>query len=918
MNSGSGSGGKKRTRSQLTLDKFDFVNLAHSPLKQAKSALKATNPTASASSSQNDVHQPETNGQQPNDGSHLKRPPSPAKDAAIHDERASKRPRHDIFPKLSSTSLPSLPSTSLAQPSSSALRRAVSVPPPSSSVVPLLDLNNVPPSPRRSPTKFRIASVPPEHPEAPQPKLPQLSFHPPSPQRPISRPSSRSPLSPLSPLPQTDDEPIPPHPKPDPPPPPIPIPSTSSGPPDTMPTRLPILSSVVSRMKPKQSPLAKKPRLPKKSTSSNAIRMTRSASLRQKKSEEEAKTKAIPTPAAAATPSRRRSMSMSYAQPTAASAAKATPGKPPSARPSMANPPSAAFTFTSTITPQVSRTRPSIAPRQPASSSTDAAGPSNTRPQHDVPVTGGRSSTDASGGATGAPLQLNSSLSTLNQALEKLNAPLPSRPNTSMGFHRESAASDGEGERDALRSSTGASGRPGSALAAVGPAASNAKGKGKMPIAQPTSKPPSSVKTGSSATRTQQQPQQQPQKKTLRQSLLMLPPPIPAPDKARAASRASSSTSTDGAATSSTSRTDNPAAADEARKKQVNLALAPSLGKVRNSLGFALPPDATPGSSSKIPGTAQKRIFTAATSSNTRAVFGGAGVGTGVLRAGARPSLTTGLRNGAPATRGFSARRGIGGRVMQRVSKKSSLPVVQGSPVKGGTVAMDLDLDDVMDVGEGSSTGANAEVEMDEAERERKTKERIGEWLKNASPDVLRDLGHTDGTEGGEGAAADVSANAHSSPAGPSSAVNDGSTNEVDAAAAEKEKEREREWRRNASRRASLASQLLTQSLSAVPDTPSPMGADAKGKGKLRAVSSSWPAPRAAEAQNKDGGERDAAGASGDGEGKDQDSQDMPPPPVPPPRQRVHNTRLATGALSTPPNAGSSRSSGNAGGSGEE
>ncbi|KAH9889544.1 hypothetical protein C8Q73DRAFT_654210 [Cubamyces lactineus] len=44
----------------------------------------------------------------------------------------------------------------------------------------------------------------------------------------------------------------------------------------------------------------------------------------------------------------------------------------------------------------------------------------------------------------------------------------------------------------------------------------------------------------------------------------------------------------------------------------------------------------------------------------------------------------------------------------------------------------------------------------------------------------------------------------------------------------------------------------------------------------------------------------------------------MPPPPVPPPRQRVHNTRLATGALSTPPNAGSSRPSGTAGGSGEE
>ncbi|KAI0364135.1 hypothetical protein BV20DRAFT_956854 [Pilatotrama ljubarskyi] len=33
----------------------------------------------------------------------------------------------------------------------------------------------------------------------------------------------------------------------------------------------------------------------------------------------------------------------------------------------------------------------------------------------------------------------------------------------------------------------------------------------------------------------------------------------------------------------------------------------------------------------------------------------------------------------------------------------------------------------------------------------------------------------------------------------------------------------------------------------------------------------------------------------------------MPPPPVPPPRPTRHSTRLATGALSTPPGAGSSR-----------
>ncbi|KAI0759974.1 hypothetical protein BD413DRAFT_487129 [Trametes elegans] len=41
----------------------------------------------------------------------------------------------------------------------------------------------------------------------------------------------------------------------------------------------------------------------------------------------------------------------------------------------------------------------------------------------------------------------------------------------------------------------------------------------------------------------------------------------------------------------------------------------------------------------------------------------------------------------------------------------------------------------------------------------------------------------------------------------------------------------------------------------------------------------------------------------------------MPPPPFPPLRTRVHNTRLATGALTaTPPNAGSSAAAGQAGG----
>ncbi|KAJ2955469.1 hypothetical protein NUW54_g14735 [Trametes sanguinea] len=116
--------------------------------------------------------------------------------------------------------------------------------------------------------------------------------------------------------------------------------------PDTLPTRLPV-PSVVSRMKPKQTAPPKKPRAPRsvKQTGPATVRMTRSVSLRQKKVEEEAKQRANPQPGPSATPHRRRSQSFSsYAQPTAASAAKASPVKPVSSRPSSGAP--FQFTFT--------------------------------------------------------------------------------------------------------------------------------------------------------------------------------------------------------------------------------------------------------------------------------------------------------------------------------------------------------------------------------------------------------------------------------------------------------------------------------------------------------------------------------------------------------------------------------------------
>ncbi|OSC99784.1 hypothetical protein PYCCODRAFT_749419 [Trametes coccinea BRFM310] len=316
---GDSNGAKKRTRSQTTLDQFSFVNLAHSPLKQAKSALKLNihslpNIPSAASSSKHsplpssnaDCNRPEPNPASDNpDGHdaaadpHRKRPSSPGKDAALSHEHAAKRPRHNtpsIFP--TTPAHPQLSNDGNGQRPPSAYRRALSVPAISSSV-PLLDLNVIPPSPRRSPTKFRIASVPPEKPSElvpPDPPNLQPSTDPPSPLPPLPhQSSSRSPLSPLSPLPQTDEDtinfgsmPLP-----------LPVftPSTSAADPkpapstsDTKPTRLPV-PTVVSRMKPKQSAPPKKPRAPRsvKPTGPSSIRMTRSASLRQKKVEEEAK-----------------------------------------------------------------------------------------------------------------------------------------------------------------------------------------------------------------------------------------------------------------------------------------------------------------------------------------------------------------------------------------------------------------------------------------------------------------------------------------------------------------------------------------------------------------------------------------------------------------------------------------------------
>ncbi|KAI0684857.1 hypothetical protein C8T65DRAFT_593178 [Cerioporus squamosus] len=88
-----------------------------------------------------------------------------------------------------------------------------------------------------------------------------------------------------------------------------------------------------------------------------------------------------------------------------------------------------------------------------------------------------------------------------------------------------------------------------------------------------------------------------------------------------------------------------------------------------------------------------------------------------------------------------------------------------------------------------------------------------------------------------------------------------------------------------------MASHLLSQSLSALPSTVTPdKGKDVKGKG--RAVSSTYPAAVASTPTNKDKDGGDGADSEGG-----QKKSAVPPAP------RAHATRLATGALSTPPNA---------------
>ncbi|KAL1937209.1 hypothetical protein VTO73DRAFT_14462 [Trametes versicolor] len=622
---------------------------------------------------------------------------APGKDAAVHHERDFKRARHDfpIFPRRPSAHANDHP----PQQSSSAYQRAVSVP-AISSVVPLLDLNNVPPSPRRSPAKFRIASIPPEFnpPEQPLPAL-QLTIQPPSPSIPLKLPSvstedksphsplpalqvtqlsirppspsippepqhesPSSPLSPLSPLPLTEDELMPVD--------PAPAPSTSSSTStsgskstpmptsESRPSRLPV-SSIVARMKPKTpAPAAKKAR---SKTFAPSVRTTRSTALRQKKVEEEAKTKAHPVPGPSATPHWRRSMSLSsYAQPTAASSAKTSPVKPASsARPSLA-PPSSAFTFTAA--PRMSNLVPGAAAGL-SSSSKPRPGSSN-------------------GTST---LQLNSSLSTLNQALERLNAPVPARPNASRGFHctvcgnpltekSVPMANAREGEEDPREDA-----RKKQASLALAPSMGKLRTSLGFALALPPSTP---------AAR----------------------PTLPTPSAARASM---------GALSKSQKRTRaNPDPDPALNRVQMIQTYGSGSGRIQVRVRVQMIHRSI---------RVQPYVFLAAMPSGGRGIPTPSGSGSGVTKIGPPTGATctplgagrSGLAfsSGGRMSLGMGARRGgIATRMLQHASKKSSLPVMIGSPVKGGArVQVE---EDMMDVSE----------EREEGEGQRTTQEKIGDW----------------------------------------------------------------------------------------------------------------------------------------------------------------------------------------------
>ncbi|KZT69712.1 hypothetical protein DAEQUDRAFT_250685 [Daedalea quercina L-15889] len=470
----------RRTRSQLALPAFDLNQLARSPLKDARQALRNNqSPQTNPGIADVDPRLFSPLHKQP------KRPSSPFKDHGTY-ERDSKRARHDDqreenqSPLLGPRRPPSASSireSTVPLDTPSKFRRAQSVPIWPSA--PLIDLNHIPRSPSKPSPVLRIATLPiegvqPVQPVAPlttQEPIAQLTLNnasspaPIPPSTPEQTMAPTSPLTPLTPLSEVTDLPRFPS-----------EPAQSSS--DDTPTAAPSIesssfhpaksysahpaesSSVYPVETPKRAPSAatiatpstgfsrlprpsfvassrppsvKKPeyskapskRQEKPRTRLGPIplggRMTRSAALRQKES---AKKEGI---AEATTP-----------KPVAGSSTPAlrfTPARPAPDAADQSNKPaplhkrrSFSFSFAQPTTSSAAKSTP----RSPERDKRHSGLP--------IPSTSGSSSNASTSSkplsaAAVEQTPLNSSLSSLSLALKKLCMPVPSRPGTSLGVH---------------------------------------------------------------------------------------------------------------------------------------------------------------------------------------------------------------------------------------------------------------------------------------------------------------------------------------------------------------------------------------------------------------------------------------------------------------------------------------------------
>ncbi|KAI0918908.1 hypothetical protein AcV5_001967 [Taiwanofungus camphoratus] len=743
----------KRTRSQLTLPEFDINKLGRSPLKDARTAARnnhhiSSNVVISCADSEDEILL--SPRKQP------KRPSSPLKDTALSSERLIKRsrlvnnqPENHPLPVRSkkpySTSVLN-DNPGLSEP----IQRSQSV--PNYPSIPHIDFNQVPRSPTKVTTPFRIFSVTlePAANTVPDVNIKELRVSRPENPSDVSlcpaTPTSATlasqmlppPLSPLTPLPST------PH--------PLRYKSDSSGHDhmahDHMALDLVSLATNINNISEDRPASSSRPatgftslsRLPvprptpshtpssperfsrhpcprskakvhKSGCSAGPIplggRMTRSATLRQRENRRKDESTGGPSKASASSVSRQSGDTKKVLTSDSPST-----GNAPALRSNSG----------------VSRKRPiSFSLAQPSS-----AAKSNPSSPVKCPATNFNTSSMAHSQYPSV------SLAHLSVALEKLSMPPPPRPNTSMGFH------------DAGRSNLQGNPAHGSNQTIMDDVYTNSdtelfkapvnteihRDVNKRDVLGPASVRSLPLKKAATFSALSTTP---------RQSVLMPPPPPPP---------------------------------SNSMTRRINIHSGVVAGKPRGNIAF---------------GRTRGHIIHGHSRSESRTRIFGVGAQSGIL----------------------SQRR-----VVQKASRETSLPVVQGSPVKGGTK------------GEGCADAKDMGFDGLPAENEQLA--------------VFENPISTDAAGVYEAAMTQIG-----------SQVSDksGTTHRRD----------------DASRRASLASQHLSQSLSSLPETPpsfatssqisAPSTTPGKGKVILRAASSSYPSDSQTSTHNAPGATTKAAGS---------------------------------------------------------